>query len=649
MNNVIARLRAGKQSVVFLLAFSLLCSSLGAQNLAYDSKVEIGLNGGALVILYAQLQGSGVSAKPTKNYYYLPSQVQLAKQTSSGDPEFLFLKYVTEQREDQGGISGALIHFLVQTGFTPDQLTDMQAKLAAKVPGAIVKGPVDLFSSGDQNSFTITSAVMNSGSGMTRSLVTTGRAPLQQGGKAAVAANLDKTGAQLLASTFEKSSPITDISVNFFYKYYLKVNGLKAKFTVDYVKMQEVIKQDKVDGKYREETHWFSQDEQVQTWNEIHKVYERMIETKAITIDIEENMPNATTSKITEMLFQLFLSLVATPATDKPADAPAPTGDEKANLPGKSNAYDYHLNIINRVTKSQKKKDVVFLNYDFSMPMELSITQNLKSFYGSAMNCKNCIGSVVLGPGFYQHMDIRFVLDLEAKEIFDQEINYVTVNVRKKRNSGNDFTDRRTIDKQYIGEKGITTSMTYAAGDDKNSDMYQYMVQWSLRGGNLYPQTPTWETGQMEAVTLKPPVTPRNIEFEADLDKLKSIGVTRVTLQIRYRKFGQEMEENLNISPAAGQALVSKMVFMDRDTRGYAYRLVFNHQTEGKLALPWSAQLSDNYVYAVVPAELADKTSEVFVKAAEAGKAVVAAGNDGKVTGDKVLDQFKDILNVPKN
>lgn len=632
-------------AAMFFFLFSL---QVKAQNLDYNSKVAITLNDGTSVTLYAQLQGSGAAARPSKNYYYLPSQVQLSRDPQTKVPEFLFLKYVTEQREDQGGVSGALMHFLMQVAFTPQQLTEMESKLRSKVMGAVVKGPVDLFSASAGDTFTITSAVVNTAGGMAKSLVTSGRAPLQQGGKIAVAANLDKNGAQLLAATFEKASSVTDLSVNLFYKYYLVVNGLKAKFTIDYQKMAEVMKQDRIDGKYEWERVWFGQDKQTQTWTEIHKVYERMIEKKAITIDITEGPSNETTGKITEALFQLFLSLVATPATNQ-AQAPPPSEQEKEYLPGKKNAYNYHLRITRSHHVDIKKKDVVLLNYNYSMPMELSVTQNLKSFYDAAKDNKNCIATVILGPGFFQRMDIRFVLDLEAKEMFDQEINYVTVNVRKKRNSGNDYTDRITFDKQYISDKGITRSVTYAAGDDRNADMYEYMTQWSLRGGHVYPASPRWEKGQMEAVALRPPVTPRVIEFEADLEKLKATGISRVTLQVRYQKFGQEMEENLNVSPAAGQPLVSKMLFMDREIRGYAYRLVFNHTTEGKLALPWSAKVSDNYVYAVIPDELADKNSDLFIRAADAAKSISAPGADGKVTTDKVLDQFRDVLAPPKS
>jgi hypothetical protein len=91
------------------------------------------------------------------------------------------------------------------------------------------------------------------------------------------------------------------------------------------------------------------------------------------------------------------------------------------------------------------------------------------------------------------------------------------------------------------------------------------------------------------------------------------------------------------------------MLFMDRDTRGYVYRLVLNNTKEGKLALPWSVKLNDNYVYAVIPDELNDKTTDIFNKAIDAAKTIITPGPDGKVKTDKVLDQFKEILGVVKN
>lgn len=641
------RSRMVSTCLMFLLLCLVYFPSGAQQNLDFNSKTVVTLNDGTAITLYAQTVGSGKGATGGKNYYYVPTQAMLSKNPQSGDPEFLFLKYVTEEREDNGGVSGALMHFLMQLGYTPEQLAELQTKLAAKVSGAIVKGPVDLFAEDDANSFRVTSGVVNKDGGMTKSMVTSGRAPLQEGAKVAVATNLNKFGAQLLATTFEKDMAITDLSCDFYYKYYVKVNGLKARVVVDYEKISQLIKDDKVNAEYRRVESKNSVQES-QSWNEMHSLYDKLVEKNAVSIQIDEGIPNATSQKLSELFFQMFMDKFATPATDDPKATP-PTEAEKEYLPGKKDAYGYYLNVKRIEQSVRKKKETIDLNYNYMLGMPVAFSQNLKTWYNGVKNNKKCVASVNLNDPFFKHLDIRFVLDLEAKEMFDQEVNYVTINVKKKRNSGNDFTDRVTIDKKYVADKGITAAMTYAAGEDKNPDMYQYMVQWSLRGGNVYPATPQWEKGQMEAVTLKPPVTPRLIEFEADLDKLKAMNISRATLQIRYLKYGQEVEDNINVSPAAGQSLVNKMLFMDRDTRGYVYRLVFNSTTSGKLALPWSAKINDNYVYAVIPDELNDKTSEVFNKAIDAAKAIIAPGPDGKVTADKVLDSFKEVLGVIKN
>ena len=631
--------------LVVFIGFISFCFASRAQNLDYISKKTVILSDGSSITLYAQLEGSGGSARPGKNYYYLPTQVMLAKNPETQVPQFLFLKYVTEEREDQGGVSGALLHFLVQWGMTPAQMEELKGKMNSDIPGAVVKGPVDLFPA-DGESYVITSATVNASSGMTKSIVTSGKAPLVEGGKLAVASNLNKIGAQLLAATFEKSSSVTDISVTMNYKYYLKVNGLKATITIDYEKIATLIKEDKVTAEYRR-VESKNEVQESQSWNEMHNVFDKMIEKSAVKVDIQQGIPNAISDKLTEIVFQILLDKLTKPADDKVAAGP-PAEKEKQYLPGKNDAYGYYLDVKTIQNSIKKKRDVIYINYDYMMPMPGQATGNLASWYNAVKDNKNCIASVNLNDPFYKHLDIRFILDLEAKEMFDQEVNYVTVNVRKKRNSGNNFTDRVTIDKKFVTDKGIAAVMTYAGGEDNNPDMYQYATQWSLRGGNVFPATPVWEKGELEAVTLKPPVTPRTIEFETDIEKLKAANISRVTLQVRFKKFGEEVEENINISVAKNEPLTSKMLFMDRDTRGYVYRLIFNHTSEGKLAMPWSSKVNDNYVYAIVPDELRDKTSEVFKNAIEAARKIAATGAGGKVTVDKVLDDFKEILGVIK-
>jgi hypothetical protein len=139
-------------------------------------------------------------------------------------------------------------------------------------------------------------------------------------------------------------------------------------------------------------------------------------------------------------------------------------------------------------------------------------------------------------------------------------------------------------------------------------------------------------------------VVPRKIDVEGDLEAMKASDITRVTVQIHYLKFGQEVEENIHLSPATNEPLVSKRIFMDRGAKGYAYRLVVNHKTEGKLVLPWSAKVGDDYVYAAIPEELVSaEDNPLKATAKELGKSMLDSAKE------KVLDKFKELLGVGSN
>ena len=71
----------------------------------------------------------------TGEYYYLPANLRLSKRTDS-TPEFLFLKYTTEETVEAGGVQGALMHFLMEWGLTADQEKELQAKLTVKIQGS---------------------------------------------------------------------------------------------------------------------------------------------------------------------------------------------------------------------------------------------------------------------------------------------------------------------------------------------------------------------------------------------------------------------------------------------------------------------------------------------------------------------------------
>lgn len=687
------------RNIGWILSLCLLLPVAGiGQRLSYESVFEITLSDGINIILY-----KGVD---NQNYYYLPpAQSIRLGQKADGTPEFLFMKYTTEQRVDQGGAQGAILHFLVEWGLTPGQFTELQNKLKERTSNlGKLAGPVDLQATQGE-SFRIVSAILQEKT-LTTSYITSGMAPPIPGGKAAVAARLDKNGAQLLDATFQKAKSITDLSLVLDYEYTVLVKAAKGKLTynldishtqgdgIAYDLMKKEL--DNEPQKFQAALNYYNASKQqikdecgvaegfgnvilgmkaidVAIGNTsasgsggvyeygisegmMRKIYDHFVSEERIKLEWEENIPDERLNVIREAFFDFFLNAFAEPdfpelgSIAQLQDATGVGGKEITEAEG---AYSFK-SCTQMEAKRSISKTVILDNILLPVKRRYQMVSNLASTYNQVKDNKKCVVSVNLNDPFFQHRDINFIVDLEALEIFDKEVNYATVNVMKKRSSGNDFNDALTISKEYIAKNGKLATITYARGEDKNTDKYKYKVQWSLKGGNIYPEEPEWIEGDWQGVTLAVPIKPRKLEFEADIDKLKEMGITRATLQVRYQKFGKEMETNIPISVVKKEPLVSQTIFTDRDQAGYAYRMIFNHQTEGKLALPWEAKINDDYVYATIPDELMDKDSEIFKKAVEAAKTIFNPAEDGTVSKqaqilDKITDMLGVILNINQN
>lgn len=104
---------------------------------------------------------------------------------------------------------------------------------------------------------------------------------------------------------------------------------------------------------------------------------------------------------------------------------------------------------------------------------EITVTENLASWYDAVKHNKKCVTSVNLNDPFFQHREIHLILDGEAERMFGEEVNAVTVYIRKKRSKGHDFQDAIMINKETLAN-GTLASLTYARGDDKNPDVYEF-------------------------------------------------------------------------------------------------------------------------------------------------------------------------------
>lgn len=636
-----------------------------SQVLDSENKVGITLSDGTQVIAYGRANTASSSSygKFSNEYFYLPTNLRLSKKPD-GTPEFIFVKYTTEETEAAGGVQGALMHFLMEWGLTPEQENELQQKIAQKlgdlrsvnpryseVKNPKVLGPATLKSDVEGETFRIVSGTLTNQK-FTPNMVTTGKAALLPGAKMAVAAILEKNGAQLLAATFEKARSITDVSLNLRFQYEILTPAVDGVITVNWSEISRLYQQFHRDYSHTDEDDGTlpasnSLSDDIITDTEKDSLVSYLKRNKAVVIKLDQLKPdNPIAKEVTDAFMEYFLGSVAEKDMNEPEEG-KPVESLNNNYEPSQDLYKYTFDSKRMERKMRSGTETYNLKLRIPVVQEMTITENLASWYDGVKHNKSCVTSVNLNDPFFQHREIHLILDGEAEQMFGDEVNAVSVDIRKKRSSGNDFQDAIMIDKNTL-TKGTLASLTYARGDDKNPDVYEFRTSWNLKG-NIYPENPQWEKGDWKGINLIAPVAPRAIQFEGDLTDLQEKGITRATLQMRYQKFGKEVETNIPLTVSKGQPLIEKTIYTDRDTRGYVYRLILTHKTDGKLVLPWEAKINDDYVYAVIPEELQDKESDVFKAAVELGKTILSP-KDGEVNKTAaILDGFKDIFSTIKN
>lgn len=635
-----------KPTILLALIISLLSWSANAQTLDFANRVDVVLSDGVNVTLYGHAKS--LSKDFSGLYSYLPVGLRLSAK-EDGTPMFLFSKFTTEDASDD--VSGALMHFLMEWGLTPEQEEELQSKLASRVQGLAstdprfagvedprVMGAVDVRTD-PENSFEVISAVLSNGK-ETPTLVTSGRAPIIPGGKVAVAAMMEKNAAQLLAASFEKSSSITDVSLALRFEYDLLMPAVDGRITVDWTRVDSVYQTytreaDRSNDKKR--------DRKVSiTDTERDSLFSQMQEQKAVVVQLDNLQPDSEVAKqMVTAFMEYFLRSVAQREFRPPGQEE--DIDDKRN-DQRDYDYKYRGYTVNRERlniKKQRRKETYELSVRLPITRQFELVENLASWYDGVRDNEKCVNTVNLNDPFFQHREIQLILDLDAEDMFGKELNFVTVDVRKRRSAegANDFQTQVTFDKKMFEEVGNRTSISYSKAEDEEPDLFEYRTLFSLRGGRIFVPDTSWTQGSWQGLTLAPPVAPTPLRLEADLEELKDNGIRNVSIQLRYYKFGEPTETNFNLNVSQKIGYLEDKIFMDRNTQGYAYRYVFFHEDHGPLATPWDAKINTGYLYAVIPEELRDRKKETIDEMVELGKAV--AGND---KAGNVLDKFKDLI-----
>ncbi len=567
------------------------------------------------------------TAGPEKRYYYLPPPPRVAAD-AEGRPQFLFMKFTSDRTTEAGGVTGGILHFLCEYGLTPAQEKELEKKLADKIKGGKIMGAVRMEGGEGDSTFRVISATMSEG-GFTEKLVASGKAPLLPGQKVAAAARLDAVGAVLIEESLKR--PTSDVSIEFNLSYTAFMPAFDGSITFDWEKFDANIDKWEVDFDSSKRKYWknghYQRDHTV-TSDEIREMYDFMCEHEAIRIEWTEGIVD----ERLEVIRQAFFRFMETSFFEKqPLEIPddEDESDEEMTSPdtGAVDTSNRRHTASYDFDRFMAKSEEAFVNKTINMRATLPVkveyvtVGNISgSWYREARGeYPELFAEVNVDDPFFQQRQVSFTLDLDAIEVFDDAINFVTVEVRKDRPTGRDFHTSFTMTKDEIAAHGTSKIVTYAKMRDDSPEVFEYLVRWSLRGGVEWPSRPVWAKGQWEGVTLAPPVMPLNVEAEADLAELEELGFTRATVEVKYTQFGEEITESraLALSPAKGEPLASVMIFRDRRDTDWQYRTNLYHKRLGRRQSRWVRGGEDGYVYCTIPEDLIAEASQAMAGAGE--------------------------------
>jgi len=549
-------------------------------------------------------------------YYYLPQFPRLATR-DDGTFQFLCLKYVGEQQESSGGLFHALIEFSL-----PQQVLDsITGVLQQESPSARIVGPVPLLqpSENDQSGvggFEVVSAVLSQQDGessFTRSMITSGHAPLAPGSRAAVAALLNRNGATLLWESL--SGPTSDVSVSIHAYYEAAVKAYNAVVEADmqtvyqhfsrvmnvahdYTKRQvrNVVDQLKQDGNLRVE------------------VYDR---TSGLGISAAEmeGILSIVTDKLTELLFDAKTGWSKEPERVTAVEANQIQGRQKrgwfARVFGGSGDTKYFTDdqyVLKRTLDTRAQSFRLNLSKATTIRVPLHTSGNIGGLYDSLKNDPKYFRIVDMGDPSFQRREIHFQIDGGVIDCFEDVVNSVTVSFRKTYPEGHHDVTKDLIFHSHDVRNGRTIdSISFPRLAMQSADWieFEYRVHWSLLGEDTMITVPErqdeWIKSTAPAVSLVPPFEKRMVEIDADRAQFGEAGYSTAEVVFATRLAGKpKLGSSLRLRASDSEQTSRLAVYHDRD-KEVVYRVKW-YSTEGTVSLP-VALLEGDYIFLTPPAD----------------------------------------------
>lgn len=502
-------------------------------------------------------------ATDPKSYFYVPAYPRLAT-SRDGAFQLLCLKYV----DPKGKTSGGLFHALVEFTLPPDFVAEIEKELKKQVPDARLSGPVPLVEASAREgeeapaSFEVVSAVLSDtgDKGMARKVVTSGKAPVTPGSRAAVAAMLSQEGATLLWDSL--NGPTSDVSVSVNAAYEAVVTGFDARITADMSVIYNHFSQ--IANKQEE----FNKRQMRDIVDELTRKGDIKVEVLDRSKGLQlqgasmQALVDTITSKITELMFDAKAGF----SLDPPREVAVEQGQLKGRqergflaklFKGTGNQKYFTDDQFVLKKRSDIKRNVfsVVLTKNSTVRVPIHTSGNIGGVYNAHKADPRYFRIVSLGDPAFERRPLYFQVDGEFISGFQDSINFVAVSIRKRYQSNPEFTETLRFSQELVrdGRLVLETGYPRLGEGDASYLNYEYQVVWSFRGRDSVrvPADPNkWVASTDPVVSLTPPLEKRIIDIDADRGRFVDKGIASANVVFEYSLRSQPKQTRATLRAA---------------------------------------------------------------------------------------------------
>lgn len=194
----------------------------------------------------------------------------------------------------------------------------------------------------------------------------------------------------------------------------------------------------------------------------------------------------------------------------------------------------------------------------------------------SRANCRSCFVETNLDDEVFKQREIMALLDGLNEGDFDKYINYGTVQMRKKHESGEFTYDEVRVTRKNFNDEGNLFKMLYGWKGDKERSKwfdYEYKVAWSFFGGNNMETE--WEKTNRNTINLSAPLERKVITVEAEKEMLEQANVRAVDVKIYYDLGGEEQMKQFTVKTKSDVLNGQIEIMLPKGQQEYDYEVTW--------------------------------------------------------------------------